>query len=131
MDEAMAGTLAPRGIDGPGDFRSRPLTGELVDEADLVLTAEATHRSFILDDRPGSFRKVFTLGQFAEAARAAQSGAPDLTGRALLDVVGERRGAADPALDVADPYGKGPEAAETGARLIEDRVRAVVTALVG
>ena len=34
-----------------------------------MLTAESSHRSFILDDHPGDFRKVFTLGQFAEAVR--------------------------------------------------------------
>ena len=128
MDEVMAGTLAPRGIDGADGFRSRALTADLVEQADLVLTAEAAHRTFILDDHPGSFRKVFTLGQFAEAVRLAD---PSLSGRALLEVVGERRGAADEALDVDDPYSRGPEAAETGARLIEERVRAVVSALLG
>ena len=128
MDEVMAGTLAPRGIDGPGTFRSRALTAEMVDRADLVLTAEASHRTFILDDQPGSFRKVFTLGQFAEAVGAAD---PSLSGRELLAVVGERRGAADASLDVDDPYSRGPEAAEAGARVIEERVRAVVGALVG
>ena len=77
----------------------------MVDEADLVLTAEAAHRTFILDDHPGSFRKVFTLGQFAEAVRVAD---PSLTGRDLLEVVGERRGAADASLDVDDPYSPRP-----------------------
>jgi sulfate adenylyltransferase len=128
MDEVMAGTLAPRGVDGSGGFRSRALTAEMVERADLVLTAEAAHRTFILDDHPGSFRKVFTLGQFAEAVRVAD---PALTGRALLEVVGERRGAADASLDVDDPYSRGPEAAATSARLIEDRVRAVLSALLG
>jgi sulfate adenylyltransferase len=128
MDEVMAGTLAPRGIDGSGGFRSRALTAEMVDEADLVLTAEAAHRTFILDDHPGSFRKVFTLGQFAEAVRVAD---PSLTGRDLLEVVGERRGAADASLDVDDPYSRGPEAAATSAGLIEGRVRAVLSALLG
>ena len=52
-------------------FRSRPLTRQILEEADLVLTTEAAHRSFILDDHPQLFRKVYTLGQFAEAVAKA------------------------------------------------------------
>src|SRR6478736_6491596 len=79
MDTEMAGLLdaADR-----ASFRSRPLDRDLVGEADLVLTAEGVHRQFILDDQPQMFRKVFTIGQFAEIVRAA---GPGLTGRALLD----------------------------------------------
>ena len=51
-------------------FRSRLLTADLLDEADLVLTAEQRHRQYILDDHPDAFRKVLTLGQ------AARRGAP-------------------------------------------------------
>ena len=126
MDPTMAATLAPLGISADG-FRSRPLTGEMVEQADLVLTAESAHRSFILDDHPGAFRKVFTLGQFAEAVRTAPEG---LSGRALLDSIGRRRGTADPALDVPDPYGRGATAAEESAELLQRRLRAVLTVLV-
>ncbi|NPC97286.1 adenylyl-sulfate kinase [Nocardioides sp. zg-DK7169] len=128
MDDVMATTLAPRGVEGHESFRSRPLTRELLDEADLVLTAEAAHRAFILDDHPGLFRKVFTLGQFDEAVRAAGS---ELTGRDLLAVVAERRGTASPDLDVADPYRRGPDAAETAAAAIEAHLRHILPALTG
>ena len=69
MSEEMADRLRERGI-SPDGFRSRPLTGELVEEADLVLTAEAAHRAFALDEWPAAFRRIFTLGQFAAAVRA-------------------------------------------------------------
>jgi len=127
MDPVMATTLAPLGVSADG-FRSRPLTREMVEAADLVLTAETAHRAFILDEDPAAFRKVFTLGQFAEAVRSAPEG---LTGRSLLASIGERRGTADRSLDIPDPYGRGPEAAEASARLLEDRLRAVLTALLG
>jgi sulfate adenylyltransferase len=127
MDPTMAATLAPLGISADG-FRSRPLTGEMVERADLVLTAENAHRTFILDDHPGAFRKVFTLGQFAEATRTASDG---LTGRELLAGIGQRRDTADPALDVPDPYGRGARAAEESAELLLERLRAVLTALLG
>ncbi|MDN4174526.1 adenylyl-sulfate kinase [Nocardioides sp. SOB77] len=125
MDDVMSATLASRGAE-VGDFASRAVTRQQVDEADLVLTAEAAHRTFILDDQPAAFRKVFTLGQFAEAVRAAD---PSLTGRDLVRVVGERRGPADARLDVADPYRRGPEAAERAAAGIEELLRVIVPRL--
>ncbi|WP_372727416.1 adenylyl-sulfate kinase [Nocardioides sp.] len=128
MDDVMAGTLPEHGVDGPGSFTSRPLTSDLVREADLVLTAEAAHRSFILDDHPADFRKVFTLGQFADAVRGAD---PALSGRDLLAAIGQRRGSADATLDVDDPYRQGPAAAQTAARHIEGLLRVVVDALTG
>jgi protein-tyrosine-phosphatase len=67
MDAAMVATLAE---DTSSGFASRRLTGPILAEADLVLTAEATHRSFILEEFPQHLRKVFTVGQFAGALRA-------------------------------------------------------------
>ena len=108
------------------EFRSRRLTREMLDQADLVLTAEAAHRSFILDDHPGAFRKVFTLGQFAEAVSRAPQG---LTRDELLQHVGETRGSADPALDVPDPYRRGPEAVAACVAQLDDLLRTVLPAL--
>ncbi|MDN4162476.1 adenylyl-sulfate kinase [Nocardioides abyssi] len=127
MDEVMSGTLGTRGTE-VGDFSSRAVTRQMVDEADLVLTAEAAHRTFILDDQPAAFRKVFTIGQFAEAVRSADE---SLTGRELVRAVSERRGPADTRLDVADPYRRGPEAAEQAASGIEDLLRIIVPRLTG
>ncbi len=128
MDADMAATLTPRGIDGPGSFRSRAFATEMLMHADLVLTAETAHRQFILDDHPGAFRKVFTLGQFAEAVQGLDA---DLAGRPLLAAVAERRGAAEAALDVPDPYRQGPEAAEACAVAIDDLLAVVLPALTG
>ena len=41
-------------------FASRRATRDLIDSADLVLTAEASHRTFLLDEYPHAFRKVLT-----------------------------------------------------------------------
>ena len=127
MDAVMASTLEPRDI-ATDEFRSRPLTSAMIKDADLVLTAEATHRTFILDDHPSTFRKVFTLGQFAEVVDQLPD---DLTGRALIEAAGLRRGGATSRLDVGDPYGRGPEAAETSAQRIDALLRVVVPALTG
>lgn len=123
MDAEMAAVLA---ADGTGSFRSRALTPDLVRDADLVLTAELRHRSFLLADDPAQVRKVFTLGQFAEIVRQAD---PALRGRALLEHAATHRGTADPALDVADPYRRGAEAARACATHLEDLLRVVVPAL--
>ncbi len=127
MDTVMAGTLAERGLNADA-FLSQPLTGALIEDADLVLTAEATHRAFILDDHAAAFRKVFTLGQVAEVLRNSPVG---LTGENLLRALGERRGATEPRLDVRDPYGRGPKAAEEAAEQIDELLRVVVPALAG
>jgi sulfate adenylyltransferase len=74
-------------------FRSRLLTAELLDEADLVLTAEQRHRQHILDAHPDAVGRVLTLGQAA-------------------------RGAATPSSsdDIADPYRLGAQAQATAAQ---------------
>ncbi len=114
----------PTDLDTSG-FRGRRLTAELLEDADLVLTMETAHRTFILDDHPGMFRKVFTLGQFAQAIEKAP---PGLDRDALLDHVAATRGNADPALDVPDPYRRGAEAASECVARLEDLLRAVLPA---
>ncbi len=96
-----------------GDFRSRRLTGDLLDRADLVLTAERRHRQFILDDHADAFRKVLTLGQVVRAAAVAT---PHQDAAGLLAELGRHRGLAEPADDIADPYRLGPAAQATAAR---------------
>jgi sulfate adenylyltransferase len=108
-------------------FRSRRATVDLVEAADLVLTAEAAHRTYLLEESPGAFRKVFTLGQFAEAVTAL--GPEPLTGRALITEVGGHRSQADPRHDVDDPYRKGPEVARACAARIDELLAIVVPAL--
>jgi sulfate adenylyltransferase len=122
MDAEMAAL-----VDGDTTaFRSRPLTRELLAEADLVLTAEASHRSFLLEEQPGLVRKVFTLGQ---AAAAVQRLEPGLPREELLTRLAQARGSADPALDVTDPYRRGPQAAAQAAATIERLLAVVLPAL--
>ncbi len=120
----MALTLTP----GLGDdFRSRRLRRAILEEADLVLTAEASHRSQILEEHPHLHRRVFTLGQFA----ATIDQVPDLTGRALLTEAGHRRTPPRPADDVADPYRRGRAAAEKATGTITAMLSMIVPRLTG
>jgi protein-tyrosine-phosphatase len=107
-------------------FRSRRLTSALLDDAHLVVTMEAAHRTFVLDDHPAMFRKVFTLGQLARAIEQAPVG---LDRDALLAHLGATRRHADPALDVPDPYRRGAEAASGCVARLEELLHGVLPAL--
>ncbi len=130
IDPTMRSVLAERGITGAqvDAFRSRRLTPDLVQLADLVLTAEASHREFVLEEAPSAFRKVFTLGQFAQSAARTS---PDLEGAALVTAVGHHRTGADPAHDIADPFNRGLSAATTSADQIDELLRVVLPRLTG
>jgi sulfate adenylyltransferase len=121
MDPPMSDRLAGQGIDA-SDFRSRHVTPRLIAEADLVLTAEAAHRSAILEESPEAVRKVFTLGQ---AARLAAEQPAPLTPHDLVAALAERRTAPEVADDVADPYRRGDEAIATAAEGIASLLRRV------
>lgn len=128
VDPTMAAVLADRGVDAElvASFSSRRLTRDLINDADLVLTAESSHRAFVLEDVPGAFRKVFTLGQFAESIDRVD---PALTGAALVTAAGHRRAGAVDAHDVRDPYRRGRSAAEASADQIDSLLRAVLPRL--
>jgi sulfate adenylyltransferase len=125
VSDTMTAEFAQRGTDVEG-FRSRLATGEMVDAADLVLTAEASHRTRLLEDRPAAFRKIFTLGQFVASARAVD---PSLRGRELLETLHNRRVPAAPEHDIDDPYRRGPEEARRAAVTMEALLEVVVERL--
>jgi len=108
------------------EFRSRRLTPALLEDADLVVTMEAAHRTFVLDDHPGMFRNVFTLGQLAKSVEQAPDG---LDRDGLLAHLGTTRRNADPALDVPDPYRRGQEAASGCVARLDELLRTVLPAL--
>jgi protein-tyrosine-phosphatase len=122
MDEAMV-PLLPDGT--AAEHASRRLTRAILEDADLVLTAEATHRSFILEEFPQHFRKVFTVGQFAATVEEH----PDLRGRQLVAAAAARRTAARPEHDIADPYRRGEAAAATAADTMSRMLGVIVPRL--
>ncbi len=114
----------PEGAEVAG-FASRKVTGDLVADADVVLTAEASHRAFLLEEYPRAFRKVLTIGQFAEAAAAS-----GLQGRELIAAVGRQQPPARPGHDVRDPYRRGEAANAEAAAQIDGLLASVVPALI-
>ncbi|MBM9458377.1 adenylyl-sulfate kinase [Nocardioides sp. zg-536] len=130
VDATMGQVLRERGVGGEliEGFASRSVTRELIAGADLVLTAEASHRAYVLEEAPQSFRKVFTLGQFAASAARVDDA---LTGRRLVEAAGHRRAGAAPEHDVRDPYRRGKAAAEASADQIDRLLGEVLPRLGG
>lgn len=128
VDRTMAKVLTDRGVtkDVVAEFASQPLTRELIAQADLVLTAESSHRAFVLEEAPSAFRKAFTLGQFAESVGRVDAA---LTGAALVTAVGHRRAGAVDSHDIRDPYRRGRAAAEASADQIDSLLQAVLPRL--
>ncbi|MDN5746882.1 MAG: adenylyl-sulfate kinase, partial [Nocardioidaceae bacterium] len=128
MDSTMAQVLTSRGAEETQSaaFTSRRLTRELIEDADLVLTAEASHRAFVLEEVPRAFRKAFTLGQFAESMERTD---PSLTGAELVAAVGHRRAGNVPDHDIRDPFRRGQSAARTSADQIDAWLQRVLPRL--
>lgn len=128
VDRTMAEVLAERGVSADllNGFASRPLTDDLIEAADLVLTAEASHRQFVLEEVPGAFRKAFTLAQFAESVERVDA---DLHGAELVTAVGHRRAGTADHHDIRDPYRRGKAAAEVSADQIDALLLAVLRRL--
>jgi protein-tyrosine-phosphatase len=127
VDPPMAARLTARGAD-PSGFRSRRLTMAMAQQADLVLTAQVAHRQFILDERPELFRRVLTLGQLDRMLVASDTPA---TGRDLMAALRPAFVPASPDDDVADPFGRGEDAAAAAARQIDGLVEVIVARLTG
>jgi len=70
MAEFAARVLQERGV-RVADWSTTQLTPDLIDAADLVLTAESEHRAAVVSLRPAAATRTFTLLQFARLAEAS------------------------------------------------------------
>jgi protein-tyrosine phosphatase len=128
IDTSTASVLGQMGID-PTRHRARQFQPSMAAGADLVLTAEATHRDAIMAEVPSAFRRTFTMKEFARLAQHATTTDP-------AEVVAElawRRGV-DGALpadfdDMPDPYRGRISRARQVAAQITDAVRATISVL--
>lgn len=112
MDPKAEAELHRRGI-AVGDWHARRLDAELLDAADLVLTAEAAHRDVVGALRPSALRRTFPLLQFAHYAADAEAvgiASPEAIGAELLDAVLRARTRTPPLasdrIDLHDPIGR-------------------------
>lgn len=131
MDPPAADQLRRLGGD-PSNFRSRPLTDRLCEQADLILTATRQHRSFVLERVPRALWRTFTLQEFASAVavvRRDQPMASDLSEVVRLAAAARGRVELDD-YDIADPYSGPPEAHLLAAGTIQAAAVAIATGLI-
>ena len=120
-----------------GAFRARLLTRELVENADLVLTATRQHRSAAVTLVPRASSRVFTIREFARLVAQVDpavlpDGDPVARARALVPAAAAKRGTAYvPAHedDVDDPYGGPPSEFTTCAAAIAAALRGPLDAI--
>ncbi len=93
MYPEMAEQVTRRGGD-PDGFISRQLDPVLARQPDLILTASARHRRWIIEDWPELARRTFTLDQFTGGAAVRVE---DATGPDLIDRVHRMRPPGGPA----------------------------------
>lgn len=114
MDPPMRAALERRGV-RPGPFVARQLDVDMLDGADLVLTASRQVRSAVVRLSPGALPRTFTIRELARYCDAFPGHGTQAAGRSagdrlesVLAFARERRGTLPPRRpdddDVADPH---------------------------
>lgn len=108
VSEGSVAAMARVGVD-ISDHVSRPVTDDLLDRSDLVVTMEWRHVVEIVSTRHDVLARTFTLRELVELVPDASSPA-DATAGSWLDSVGEGRSARSvlgrDEWDVEDPIGR-------------------------
>ena len=121
--------VEPRSVAQLDAHRSRRMDAGLIRGVDLVLTMERGHRRDVLALVPGALRRTYTLGEFAQVARAAIESDVELHGMSLDDIAGRFRLAARGAADITDPVrGDASDFADM-AHSVDDALKRVVALL--
>lgn len=135
MDSPSALVLRELGGDPVGHV-ARRLSAQMIEVADLILTAETFHRSAVVQLEPLAFRRTFTLREFGRlgVSTGPFTGSPmDQSLRARVLAVADQRGTVDPvepgADDIEDPYGQPLQVTRMVGSQISDAVDAVIGAL--
>lgn len=111
-EPTIVGIAAHHGL-SLDDFTARALVPKLVEEADLILTMERTHRSHIALMVPAALKRTFTLREFARIlphVPAESAARPSQRWHSLVALAQRhRRPPGEPRFDdVVDPYGCSP-----------------------
>jgi len=136
---AMDGAAAAQSVrlgGTPSEHRSRYLTAAIVDDADLVLTAERSHRAAVVSLAPRATKRTFTVREFARVLTGLE---PDdladiSTPQALVAWVARLRGTVPPPAspaddDIDDPYRRSEATHERVADELDASVAVIANAL--
>ncbi|MDG4804994.1 phosphotyrosine protein phosphatase [Micromonospora sp. WMMD980] len=140
MNPPAARQVIARGGEVTG-FAARRLRSDLIDAADLVLTATADQQEYVVALRPDAAGRTFVLGEFGRllgpldrSALPAAEATPEAVharGVALVAAVeAARQGAsALPTDDLDDPWGRGDQCFSRVADEIEETVQPLAAVL--
>ncbi|MFC8848907.1 MULTISPECIES: phosphotyrosine protein phosphatase [unclassified Micromonospora] len=140
MNPPAARQVVSRGGDVAG-FAARKLRSDLIDAADLVLTATADQQEYVVALRPDAASRTFVLGEFGRLLAAVDAaGLPPAEatgdavyarGVALVAAVHAAREGAAPLHtdDLDDPWGRGDQCFSRVADEIEETVHPLAAAL--
>lgn len=127
--------LGERGLSAAG-MTARRLTPAVIRSADLVLTAERSHRAAVVSALPAALGRSFTLRQFARLADHVEpltGQDPAELGRALIEQAKLARGLGPMAGpeddDLPDPIGHPLAAYQTCAETLDDVIARIVRPL--
>jgi len=125
MSRYAAAELKAYGGD-PTGFAARQLTPEMIENADVLLTATRDLRSQVLAESPGALRRTFTVLEFAALTGMSDGGSAN----DIVKWAGAHRSAAGSVeQDVPDPFRRGAEAHAAAASAIHDAVDKIVKGL--
>jgi protein-tyrosine phosphatase len=125
MSKYAAAELRSYGGDSTA-FAARQLEPEMVEQADLVLTATRELRSAVLAEAPNALRRTFTILEFAALAAAAEGQGP---GDVVKWAGAHRSLAGSIEQDVPDPYRRGPEVHAAAALAINTAIEQIAKGL--
>ncbi|MBU8856786.1 MULTISPECIES: phosphotyrosine protein phosphatase [unclassified Micromonospora] len=140
MNPPAARQVISRGGDTEG-FAARRLRSDLIDAADLVLTATADQQEYVVALRPDAAARTFVLGEFGRllggldrSALPAAEPTPDAVyarGVALVAAADAARqdASALPTDDLDDPWGRGDQCFSRVADEIEETVQPLAAVL--
>ncbi|MFF5174963.1 phosphotyrosine protein phosphatase [Micromonospora sp. NPDC000089] len=140
MNPPAARQVLARGGDVTG-FAARKLRSDLIDAADLVLTATADQQEYVVALRPDAAARTFVLGEFGRLLGALDTGAlppaeptpgaVHARGVALVAAVDAARQGAGPlhSDDLDDPWGRGDQCFSRVADEIEETVHPLTATL--
>lgn len=125
MSKYAAAELEGFGGD-PTGFAAQQLMPEMIEQADLLLTATRDLRSQVLAESPGALRRTFTILEFAALADMAEGA----DASEIVKWAGAHRSAAGAVeQDVIDPFRRGPEAHAESAASIHAAVEKIAKGL--
>ncbi|MGO4692081.1 arsenate reductase/protein-tyrosine-phosphatase family protein [Glaciibacter sp. 2TAF33] len=138
-----AASLSQRYGGDPAGHAARQITADLINGADLILTATRQHRADTVSIVPRALRRTFTLNQFARLIDAVDPAWPNAvepvavvelveTLRNFTAEIAATRGYAPPPVhadddDIIDPYRQSQAIYEQAGHAIDDAVTTVTT----